>query len=628
MLSFQAWGTKMERETRAVATHSLVTGLCWLLISACIFYLPYHFPPHRDDQSVSTLTGFNNSLAVAALLAGVVILSAAAWWKKADLPLEADGQRAQVMGVWPLVIVCVIQTLITVVLLIATAGRPPAGEAQYMLGRTYPLASGMVPYRDYDFFYGPLMLYLPYGISRLFSAPIDSVYILLFLGLQLLGLYLLWHIVRASTAAPHRQTLVFYALAAPTLPNLSLGLQYTFPRYLLAFAGLLVAARFTRLWAGRPAWLLVIYMPLCAVVFGLSPEVGLALIPALLAVLIAQARFYRERIVRPVLALSISLAALAILAPPGLLGGVRSFSKGGASFPVVPATFILLYVFSVLWVGPRLVIALWRWREANRSALPYAPDVTCGFLVLSLAMVPGALNRADGGHIFFYGIGFFLLMLLGAGVSGFAYRFYVGLFLVVFGVLLPYTGYYVYYKYLRLPVRISNRMPKLAAGVLRKLAGERRWQAWREADRWESVDLEELDRELAGVGPLCVPFGDSAAVMLLARRGAFQPDHFLGLAGVYTQDDVRMKIAGLRGCRGLILQGEMENPNSASIDTRISEIRSFFANLFLYPFPLTIDRRRLAEDVGDLVRAHCLQRYQLSVRLASGFSIYLPKGIP
>ena len=440
---------------------------------------------------------------------------------------------------------------------------------------------------------------------------------------------MLWHIVRASSAGADRQMLAFCALAAPTLPNFSLGLQYTFPRYLTAFAGLLIAAKLTRRWGGRPDRLLLIYLPLCAIVFGLSPEVGLALIPALLAVVIAQARFYGQRVAMPALALSISLACLVLLAPSDLLGGVRSFSKGGGSFPVVPATFILLYVFAVLWLSPRLLIALWRWREGNDSALPYTPDVICGFLVLSLAMVPGALNRADGGHIFYYGIGFFLLILLGVGLSGLAYRLYAGLFVLVFAMLVPYTGYYVYHQYLRLPVRVSNRMPNLAAGILRKLAGDSRWQAWREADHWESVDLERLDRELAGAGPLCVPFGDSAAMMVLAGRGTFQPDHFVGLAGVYTHDDVRVKIAGLRGCRGLVVpQGEMEYPHTANIDSRISEMRSFFANLFLYPFPLELDRRQLSEDVGDLVRAYCVQRYQLSARLGSGFSIYLPKGIP
>src|SRR5262249_39977891 len=110
-------------------------------------------------------------------------------------------------------------------------------------------------------------------------------------------------------------------------------------------------------------------------------------------------------------------------------------------------------------------------------------------------------------------------------------------------------------------------------------------------------------------------------------RGMLQPDRFVGLAGDYTHDDVRMKIAGLGGCRGRIVpQGEIEYPHSAGIDTRISEIRNLFANLFLYPFPLKIDRQRLTEDVADLVRAQCLQRYQLSARLGSGFSIYLPKG--
>jgi hypothetical protein len=616
----------MDRETKSLPTHVFVTGMCWAVTCAGIFLLPYWFPLHREDQSLSTLSGCNNSLAIAALLAGVVVLSAVAWRKKPDRWTEANREPAGLMGVTPLVLLCVIQTLITVGLLAATIGRPPAGEAQYLLGRIYPLASGMIPYRDYEFLYGPLLLYLPYGISKLFSAPLYPVYVLVFLGFELLGLYMLWRIIRASTAGPRRQRLVFCVLAAGTLPNVSLGLQYTFPRYLIAFAAVLASVRFNRRYADRPGLLCLVYISLCVAVFGLSPELGLALIPALVAVLIAQAHFFGQRIAGPTLALVASLACLAMFVPSGLLAGVLSFSRGSNSFPVVPAIFIVLYVFSVLRVGPGLVVALYRWRKDEGTILPYAPDVTAGFLVLSLAMAPGALNRADGGHVFFYGIGFFLMMLIGVGVSELGHRLFVALYILVFGALVPYTGYHVYRVSLKLPIRTS-RIPEPAAGALRMLVGDTRWREWREVDRSESMGMDHLDRELAGAGPLCVPFGNSEIMFLLARRGALQPDHFVGLDNVFTHEDVRSKIAGLGVCRGLVAPEDMENRQPLDADVRISEMQLFFKKLFLYPFPVKIDRRQLPEDVEDPIRAHCLQGYRLSARLGGGLGLYLPKEV-
>src|SRR5262249_40041525 len=144
------------------------------------------------------------------------------------------------------------------------------------------------------------------------------------------------------------------------------------------------------------------------------------------------------------------------------------------------------------------------------------------------------------------------------------------------------------------------------------------------ADHEESDDLGRLDRDLAGSVPLCVPFGDPDATFLLARRRALQPDYFVGLIRVFTHDDIARKIASLERCQGLVARlAQMEVPPSPQVESRAADLRSFFQHLFLYPFPVPIDRRQLDTDIADPVRAYCMRHFQLRKKLAADLGLYL-----
>jgi hypothetical protein len=228
--------------------------------------------------------------------------------------------------------------------------------------------------------------------------------------------------------------------------------------------------------------------------------------------------------------------------------------------------------------------------------------------VLSLAMVPGALNRADGGHILLYGAGFFLLALLSFG------RLYRWSFAVIFCALVPYTGYYVYHHDLRIPQRLTEWAPGAPFGS--------RWRAWNAGARQEERDLRQIDQALAGSGPLCAPFGDTSIMLILWRRGALQSEYFTGMANVYTPDDLRRKIAGLEACTGVVVQRRQMAPPVDRVDARIAEIGRFVRHLFLYPFPPKIDRTQMRADPEDPVREYCASHFQLRSELAMGFGLY------
>ena len=94
----------------------------------------YYFPPRRDDPSYSTLAGFNNTVAIAAVLAGAAMLTVLRWWmlRPSDRdPME--GTESTAMPWWPLALLCVVQSAITLALLVLTDGHTPTGEAHYLL---------------------------------------------------------------------------------------------------------------------------------------------------------------------------------------------------------------------------------------------------------------------------------------------------------------------------------------------------------------------------------------------------------------------------------------------------------------------------------------------------------------
>jgi hypothetical protein len=236
------------------------------------------------------------------------------------------------------------------------------------------------------------------------------VYLFVFLAFQLTGLYMLWKIIGISKAPVRAKTLAFYCLAAVTLPNLSLGLQYTLPRYLTAFCAILVLAAFARANRSRPARLALVCALLCGIVFGLSPEMGLVFIPAALAVLIAQAREAGDRPISGFLALGAGIAALRLMLPAGMLRESRLFQRRR----FLPGGAFGLHR-SICGHGPDRGPA--RAIGTPPSGRPRAP-IRPTYPRVLCSPSPCWLERsiAPMGATSFYGIGFFLFRF-GAGLS-------------------------------------------------------------------------------------------------------------------------------------------------------------------------------------------------------------------
>ncbi len=137
----------------------------------------------------------------------------------------------------------------------------------------------------------------------------------------------------------------------------------------------------------------------------LSPEMGLAFG----ASSIAYATYYfyiaESAWLVAVAAPFVATAAFLVLAGGGYLRMLILFARGIANFVVEPMPYILAFLFALIWLAPRMLARFFR------EARPEAP-LLAALYIFSVALVPVAFGRADPGHVFFSGIGIYLLSLV------------------------------------------------------------------------------------------------------------------------------------------------------------------------------------------------------------------------
>src|SRR5437762_5325720 len=136
--------------------------------------------------------------------------------------------------------------------------------------RMYYIGHGLIPYRDFEFTYGPLMIYLPYWVGRIFGLSPEAGYGLSVWMVSVAGNFILWAVIRLARAGRWAKLAAFLCLA--TWYQFSASAQYTPFRYVVGFGALAMASAVTvRL---RRRWYLLppIYVVLTLALVTYSPE--------------------------------------------------------------------------------------------------------------------------------------------------------------------------------------------------------------------------------------------------------------------------------------------------------------------------------------------------------------------
>jgi hypothetical protein len=557
------------------------------LVAAGIFWLPYYVPASSSVVSDSLRFGFNNHIAVAAVIIGLAFAAALSVFspliRRDELPDMPPGQ----IGIRPLLFVCGIQTAIFIVIDWMAAGGPPVGEAAYFLPRLYFMSHGLAPYRDFEFAYGPALAYLPSWAHLRLGLSLESAFTLSAWLFGVAGYCILWLLLRQAHAGRRAKLAVFVCLA--TWFHIAPAPQYSLLRFLCVFGGLSLAAAATQRFQRRWYFLPPFFVALTAAVLTISPEMACVFIPGILIYLLLEFRFRRQFFRLAAIYLTLT-ACLASLIPSDMFLVFRGFAAGGNGFPVLPSPYMLFYLGTLFAVFPPLLVSgLEILRGGKPVVRPFGGPLTLAFVAVSVCLIPGALGRADLGHVYFYGIGVLLLGLL-SNWSPVKWQmpYWAGVAVAFQGVGFVLLLHFMSSAYLSAAGQqtlhwVEQHPESVAVSYGRSFVGDARWDAFLTRTRHvRDLSLEHNYSALAGVGPICTPAGDAAAFFVLAHHDNLKPEYFYAFMNIFTPRQIQRKLDDARTCRYTVQRSGPADTSSvrdSSIRDEPSEAQSDANNL-------------------------------------------------
>ena len=202
------------------------------MFAAAFFRLPYYFPV-SPSASASYVYQYNNRVAVLIFVAGAAAF--AILFRGLSLQPATRDSRVSRISALLAAVFCVGLGLLCWWL------SSPEGihaDVPYFYSRLCQLAAGKTIYRDFEFVYGPLLLYLPLWTGKLFHLNLIHGYFLFWLVDWAAGIWILYRLVNAIEIPSPYRTAVFFLLVADFVPALwREGINYAPVRGLLT-AGL------------------------------------------------------------------------------------------------------------------------------------------------------------------------------------------------------------------------------------------------------------------------------------------------------------------------------------------------------------------------------------------------------
>ncbi len=381
------------------------TWLACLLVcvaaSLAVFVLPLHVPVEfQPAVSASYIAGFNNRVAslAAAAIGGCVLLWA--WFCSRGEKANADATDDRISLRFAAAVIA-----LTCIFFALTGWMVAASHLRYLADAGYFIEqmsshaeySGAL-YTQLEFAYGPLLFYPTILLHAMLHCGWMAAYFLTLALDQSVGLALLRYVLNELPIHGRDRRIGFVLFAIGAL-NPIFGLNYTFFRFITAFAILLFATRPQSL--ARTMFVLVAGEVL---LLGISPEQGFAFLIGTVA--FAGLQTWRNGAKwLPVLAAPVVGAGVfLLLAGRSYLYMLHSFAKGALSLPVAPYPHILIFLFAVVWLIPFAI------GRSLGSGEPISARMAACY-ALGIGLLPAALGRSDPLHVFFNGAGRLVLSL-------------------------------------------------------------------------------------------------------------------------------------------------------------------------------------------------------------------------
>ena len=552
------------------------------------------------------MAGFNNQIsAIAAAAAASAMLFW--WWRFArrapESGLLAFGTGSkQVPLRWFFIVAGIYVLILTPLALGAYSSPRYYPDSDCILGMLdRAVLYHLKPYVDFEYLYGPILLYPFLLIHKLAPAiPIEAVYYPVTIALMLIGLYFIYWVINELFPDSSPKTLIFLAAGFVGI-NYLLAAHETFARHFAVFAAIIGLAKMERFAAARSEpfrySVILAYVALTsAVIYLISPELIFVYAAAVLCYAVASA--YLQRSAKPLVFAIGPLAGFAFAVP--LLGRnffapVAKFAGGQLDFVVVPNLAILAYLVALIVIAPIGVAALLRRKH------PQFP-VIGAFWAATVCLIVPALARCEWEHMAWDGMGAFLLAFahLGSRPKRVQYRA-VAVWVAIFAVyqaawFVTFAGPVGHAVYTALTMFVSPQTVATAAGrAERMIPGLRRGVEM--IARHEEEPVRELPAAAHGE-LISMPFlTDKVTAKTLQQAGSFDPEYHVGFCQGGTAEVEQMKIAAMAKRRWVLAWSHFTPEELRIHPIEIS---------FLYPmrFPRRYQPFVQAKDLVEYLRSH------------------------
>lgn len=367
----------------------------------CIFVIPYYVPLSEQSVSMSYDVGFNNKVGIilvgfwAMLFVGFGLYRVKSFKQYAPVVFSFTEKISSRVLYWVLGI-----TIFSIVVLWMLVGRKTLGvlDAGYFIPHVYDLVFGKEIYVDFEYSYGPLLVYIPYWLYVLLPISVSDGYFLCLILLQAIGVYFLYLLFSALNISCKEKKVIFILFVIIVFPY-SLGLNYELFRFIFPLWGFFYLRKMERRTGCIWSYILMCVL-LSFLILLTSPEFGIAFICTLLVYLLFSLFFSKNwYYILPAL-LIIAVFWGVLMALPGYLHFLFVFTSGGMNWPFIPCLTLIAFFISIFVISFFIGMQLHQIKD-NLFIL--------SFELLVFSFIPAALGRCDPVHIIFNGMMVFVL---------------------------------------------------------------------------------------------------------------------------------------------------------------------------------------------------------------------------
>lgn len=400
----------------------------WVILSAAALYSVFLVPqwvPVSPSVSGSYLFGYNNRAGVLILLGYLVLAGYFSNTLHIKFLFPASSTRISMRAIaaW-----MAVYTLGWIVMCLLVHGLHGFLESRYLIERVDTLAEGGKPYKDFEFAYGALFLYVP-RLLMVFHLNTEWSYLVFWLACLLAGVWMLARVLEMlDYPSPHRME-IFHLLCLFNLPVLIYtGANYALLRFLPAsYFGLLVQRTDARGGFRHRCIAILLAIAFTVVLLAISPEMALAYAAGVLGYF-AVFGWWDPPSAAAYGGLLLGEAGVLVAAGRlGLFATLQEFSRGAFNFPIIPAPHILFLLFACGLVSFFVAARL---RQGSRG------DGMLMVIAVSAATLFAALGRCDPEHTGLSAIGILIPATLLVSSMPRLWNAYRIAFLTLF-VLLP-----------------------------------------------------------------------------------------------------------------------------------------------------------------------------------------------